>query len=288
MGKHDIEFISFLSKLLAGLIEATKEMNSWLEKGLWSKKQRLVRSSSFSSTPEDWQLKKIFLNYRLRTSWHALRQEMSTFGSMCNNFNIFLTHQWCSLWAKKKGKPWSPNLRTQSKGGNINERYQFSVTYARLFEKRWSSFQRSGLFFVFTDSFLLFFFFGFLFTFLCRKVEQPVFIQMFKYLSNRLQNWSKMNHPVRDSCWAFTQVRNKTRNSITRLEKVERSDFLMKRFPNATSQFYVKLPYRKSSAQCPHVFVSSKTNLANRPQLVFFINFRVRVRAVCNCFLRLP
>lgn len=121
MGKHDIEFISFLSKLLAGLIEATKEMNSWLEKGLWSEKQRLVRSTSFSSTPEDWQLKKIFLNYRLRTSWHALRQEMSTFGSMCNNFNIFLTHQWCSLWAKKKGKPWSPNLRTQSKGGNINE-----------------------------------------------------------------------------------------------------------------------------------------------------------------------
>ena len=155
---------------------------------------------------------------------------------------------------------------------------QFCVTYARLFGKRSSSFQRSGLFFApIRSSF-------FLFTFFFRKVEQPVFIQMFKYLSNRLQNWSKRNHSVRDSYWAFTQVRNKTRNSIARLEKVERSDFLMKRFPNATSQFYVKLAYRKSSAQCPHVFVSSKTNLANRPQLVFFINFRVRVRAVCNCF----
>ena len=43
MGKHDIEFISVLSKLLAALIEATKEMNGWLEKGLWGEKQRLVK-----------------------------------------------------------------------------------------------------------------------------------------------------------------------------------------------------------------------------------------------------
>ena len=43
MGKHDIEFISFPSKLLAGLIEATKEMNTWLEKGLFCEKQRLVK-----------------------------------------------------------------------------------------------------------------------------------------------------------------------------------------------------------------------------------------------------
>lgn len=182
-----------------------------------------------------------------------------------------------------KKKPWSPNLRTQSRGGNINENLMKGSILCHVRATFWEEVVIvSAKWLVlcihrFVPPF-------FLFTFFFRKVEQPVFIQMFKYLSNRLQNWSKMNHPVRDSYWAFTLVRNKTRNSIARLEKVERSDFLMKRFPNATSQFYVKLAYRKSSAQCPHVFVSSKTNLANRPQLVFFINFRVRVRAVCNCF----
>ena len=78
MGKHDIEFISFLSKLFAVLLEATKEMNSWLEKRLWSEKQQLVklRSTSFSFTPEDWQLRKIFLNYRLRTAYCSFQNEM--------------------------------------------------------------------------------------------------------------------------------------------------------------------------------------------------------------------
>ena len=136
---------------------------------------------------------------------------MSTFGSMCNNFNIFVTHQWCSLWAKKKGKPWSPNLRTQFQGGNINENLMKGSILCHVratFWKNSSSFQRSGLFFC-IHRFVPPFFCSLSFF---RKVEQPVFIQMFKYLSNRLQNWSKMNHPVRDSYWAFTQVRNKTRN----------------------------------------------------------------------------
>jgi len=91
MGKHDIEFISFPSKLLAGLIEATKEMNSLLEKGLAAASKVKIYFVFFHT--ERMSTRKDFPQLSTSDFLTCITAGNVDFGSMCNNFNIFLTHQ---------------------------------------------------------------------------------------------------------------------------------------------------------------------------------------------------